>query len=69
MTAQDPHRANLADKLLSSASELAQVVVVNAPGMEVSIYTETGVNAALDRTLQGYLSFLNSVPAAVTTSK
>jgi len=51
-------RARLAATLLAPASQLAQVLVLRPPYEEAAVYAETGIDAAIDRTLAHFLAFL-----------
>jgi len=59
-------RRMLARRLLAASDQLAQVVVLTADEYgdfsseraALTLYTETGANAAMDRTVSGFMQFL-----------
>mmetsp|Transcript_3677 Transcript_3677/g.9109 ORF Transcript_3677/g.9109 Transcript_3677/m.9109 type:complete len:87 (+) Transcript_3677:532-792(+) len=64
---QQQLRKALARRLLTSSDQLAQVVVLTAnqygdfdvERAELTLYTETGANAAMDRTVSGFMQVLH----------
>ena len=65
----EPHVRELARTLLTECHELAQIVVT-CPGSttEHRVYQETGIRAAIDRTMSGLARFLADAKAECSSS-